>query len=80
MSFTFEAMPRTLDTAMFKRDRMRGGDGPAGPSLVTGWIIDLPREATRVEKKWFEDNGFAFHARAPGEYRGGGEWKRPDDV
>ena len=81
MSVSFEKMPRTLDTAMFKREicnpgtEFAGDEGHGGDSLIPlspamGWVILLSRTATRAENKWLVDQGFELRARD--------EWRRPD--
>lgn len=66
MSLSFEEIPRTLDTAMFRREKFADG-----PSVVLGWVIALPRSATSLEIKWFDANGFVRRSRTD-------EWERHD--
>lgn len=72
MSFSFEQLPKTLDTATFKRDRFVDG-----PPVVLGWVVDLPRVATPSEVKWFNENGFSYHGKNSSRWAYG-QWRRPD--
>jgi carotenoid cleavage dioxygenase-like enzyme len=66
MSFSFEGLPRTLDTAMFKREKFDDG-----PPAILGWVVVLTRAAAPSERRWFEKNGFANHHVV-------NEWRRSD--
>ena len=70
MSFSFDKLPKSMDTVMFRRERFA-----SGPPVELGWVVVLDRAATLAESRWLSDNGFVYFGRDPNK---GGKWKRAD--